>query len=122
MGGVAVAARAGVHADAQAFVRRQAAERQVVEIDEAGEQGAGGVDLDGEARFGEVDLHHVRAHRETAPDLGDVLVDEVFDELLARVVGDAVGRIHEAQGRRRNHRLLHRHGGMTQRLLEEPSA
>ena len=46
---------------------------------------------------------------QAAADLGLVLAQQVVDELLARVAGDLVGGIHQAQGRGRDDRLLHRH-------------
>ena len=51
---------------------------------------------------------------QAAADLGLVLVQQVVDELLAGVAGDLVGRVHEAQGRGRDDRLLHRHVGVAQ--------
>ena len=70
---------------------------------------AGRIDLDRQPSFGEVDLHLMRALGQAAPDLGLVLVQQVVDELLARVAGNPLGRIHEAQRRGRDDRLLHRH-------------
>ena len=43
-----------------------------------------------------------------------MLAQQVVDELLAGVAGDLVGRVHEAQGRGRDDRLLHRHVGVPQ--------
>ncbi len=79
---------------------------------------AGRVDLDRQPPLGEVDLHLVRALPQAAADLGLVLAQQVVDELLARVAGDLVGRVHEAQGRRRDDRLLHRHVGVPQGHVE----
>ena len=71
---VAVAARAGVDADALALLGGEARERQVVEVDEAVPAAApvGSIFIASRA-LGEVDLHGVRALREAAPDLGLVL-------------------------------------------------
>src|SRR6266436_2286604 len=41
--------------------------------------------------------------------LGFVLIQQIVDELLARIIWDALGRVHQTQGRRRYHRLLDRH-------------
>ena len=48
----------------------------------------GGVDLDRQPPFREVDLHLVRALSQAAADLGLVLAQQVVDELLARIAGD----------------------------------
>ena len=74
----------------------------------------GGVDLDRQPTLREVDLDLVGALLQAAADLGFVLVQQVVDELLARVAGNLVGRIHEAQRRGRDDRLLHRHVGVAQ--------
>ena len=63
VGRVAVAARAGMHADAPALLGREPGQRQVVQVDEAVEQMPGRVDLHREAALREVDLHLVRALR-----------------------------------------------------------
>ena len=89
-------------------------QRQVVQVDEAVQQVAGGVDLDRQPPFGEVDLDLVRALPQAAADFGLVLAQQVVDELLAGVAGDLLGRVHEAQGRGRDDRLLHRHVGVAQ--------
>jgi len=82
---VQIAAGAGVHADALALVGGKSRERQVVQIDEAMQQPARGVDLHREARLGEVDLDLVGAFGPTAPDLDLVLGQQIVDELLARI-------------------------------------
>src|SRR6266403_5645556 len=46
---------------------------------------------------------------QAAPYLGFVLIQQIVDELLARIICDALGRVHQTQGRRRYHRLLDRH-------------
>ena len=40
-------------------------------------------------RFGEIDLHRVRPGLKATSYLDDVLGDQVFDELLSRIVGDS---------------------------------
>ena len=88
VGRVAVAARAGVHADALAILGREPRQRKVVQVDEAVEQTAGRIDLDRQPALREVDLDLVRALLQAAADLGLVLVQQVVDELLAGVTGD----------------------------------
>jgi hypothetical protein len=73
VGGVAVAARAGVDADAPAVLGREAREGEVVQVDEAVEQLAAGVNLDGQPPLGEVDLHLVGALAQATADLRLVL-------------------------------------------------
>ena len=114
VGRVAVAAGAGVHADALAVLGGEPRQGQVVQVDEAVQQVAGRVDLDRQPPLGEVDLHLVRALPQAVADLGLVLAQQVVDELLAGVAGDLVGRVHEAQGRGRDDRLLHRPVGVLQ--------
>ena len=46
---------------------------EVVQIDEAGEQAAGRIDLDGKPSLGEVDLHLVRALLQAPTHFGFVL-------------------------------------------------
>ena len=74
----------------------------------------GGIDLDRQPPLREVDLHLVRALPQAVADLGLVLAQQVVDELLAGVARDLVGRVHEAQGRGRDDRLLHRPVGVLQ--------
>ena len=114
VGRVAVAAGAGVHADPLPLLGGEPRQRQVVQVDEAVQQLAGGVDLDRQPPLGEVDLHLVRALPQAVADLGLVLAQQVVDELLAGIAGDLVGRVHQAQGRGRDDRLLHRHVGVPQ--------
>ena len=101
-----------------ALLGGEARQRQVVQVDEAVEQVPGRVDLHRQPPLGEVDLHLVRALLQAAAHLGLVLAQQVVDELLARVAGDPFGRIHEAQRRRRDDRLLHRHVRVALRDVE----
>ncbi len=101
--------RAGMDPDAPACFGRETREREVVQVDEAVEQIPGGVDLHGQPSLGEVHLHLVGAPGQAAPYVGFMLAQQIVDELLARVAGNALGRVHQAQGRRRYHRLLDRH-------------
>ena len=115
---ITVATGAGVHADASALVVGKARQRHVVQVDEAVQEVAARVELDRQPAFREIDLHCVGAQIQARPDLRLMLAEEVGDELLARVVGDLVGGIHEAQRRRRNHRLLDRNVRVAQREAE----
>ena len=119
VGGIPIAARAGVHPDPPALLRGEARQREVVQVDEAVEEVPGGVDLHREAAFGEVDLHRMRAPLQAPADLELVLAKEVVNELLARIARDPVGRIHEAQRGRRDDRLLHRNRRVALRHFEE---
>ena len=107
-----------MHADALAVLGGEPRQREVVQVDEAVQESPGGVDLDRQPPFREVDLHLVRALPQAVADLGLVLAQQVVDELLAGVAGDLVGRVHEAQGRGRDDRLLHRHVGVAQRHVQ----
>ena len=83
VGRVAVAAGAGVYADALALVGGEPRQRHVVQVDKAVQQVAGRINLHGQAPLGEIDLHLVRASGQTAADLGLVLIEQIADELIA---------------------------------------
>ena len=73
----------------------EAVEHAVVEIDERAEQPTRRVELERQPRLGEVDLDDRATSRQ--PRISDGrLAHEVVDERLARVAGDPVGRVHEA--------------------------
>src|ERR1700694_6260071 len=71
-----------------------------------------GIDLHSQPSFGEVHLNLVRAFFQTAPYLGFVLAQQIVDELLARIIWNALGWVHQTQGRGRYHRLLDRYVGV----------
>ena len=73
VGRVAVAAGAGVDADALAVLGGEPRQREVVQVDEAVQQVAGRVDLDRQPALREVDLHLVGALAQAVADLGLVL-------------------------------------------------
>jgi hypothetical protein len=98
-----------VHADSPAFLHREACEHAVVEVDEGFEETFGGIELDCEPAFGEVDLDAVSAMFEGAADVELDLADEVCEEVVPRVALDAVGRVDEAE-----------RGGGDDGLLERP--
>ncbi len=112
MGGVLVAARAGVHADAGPFGRAEALQHLVVEGDEVVEQAPARVELERQPAFGEVELYDVGAGVQAAADVRLGLGGQVVQEGFAGVVGDAVGWVEQAQRRRCDDRLLHREAGV----------
>ena len=112
VGGVLVAARAGMHADPLALLGGELLKHLVVQIDERTQQLPGRVELDGEPALGEVDLHAVRAAVQGAADVGGRLVHQVCQERLPRVAVDAAGRVDQAQRGRSDHRLLDRDVGI----------
>ena len=59
VGRVAVAARTGMHPDALAILGGESRQREIVQIDEAVQQISGGIDLDRQPAFREVDLNLV---------------------------------------------------------------
>ena len=81
---VLVAAGAGVDADLRPLLVGELVEHPVVQVDERVEQAAGRIELERQARLGEVDLDD-RAALEAAADLRRRLGDEVLEEGLARV-------------------------------------
>ncbi len=58
-----------MHTDACAILGGEPRQRKIVEVDEAIQQLASGIDLHRQARFGEIDLHLEGAFLETATDL-----------------------------------------------------
>ena len=101
-----------------AILGGKARERQIVQVDEAVQQIARGIDFDGEPPFGEVDLNLVAPCCQTARISVSCSSKQVVDELVARIPRDAVRRIHQAQRRRRDDGLLDRHAGVTKGVLE----
>jgi len=84
-----------MHADALAVRRGETRQREIVQVDESAQQIAGRIDFDGEPSLGKVDLHFIGAFLQTAAHLRFVLAQQVLDELVARVVGNPLGGIHE---------------------------
>ena len=125
MDGVHVAARARVDADVRALLGREAGEHAVVEVDEVLEHvlagpGVARVVLVRQPPLGEVDRDAHRAGVEAAADVLLALVDEVVEELLARVALDlALERVEQHQHRRGDDGLLDRLGGDRAVLLDE---
>ena len=85
MRGIAVAARAGVHADTLPLLgREKRASARLFRSMKLCEKFARRVDLDRQPALGEVDLDLVRALSQATAHLGFVLAQQVVDELLAR--------------------------------------
>ena len=95
--------------DAPTLIWGEAREGEIVQVNEAVKEMARGIDLHGQPSFGEVHLNLVRALFQAASDLGFMLAQKIVDELLARIIRNALGWVHQTQGRRRYHRLLDRH-------------
>jgi len=100
VGRIAVSAGARVHADAPALLDGETRQRQIVQIDEALQEIPRGIELDRQPSFREVDLHAVRTLLQTVANLRFVLAQQVINKFIARVAGNPLGRIHQAQGRR----------------------
>ena len=106
--GVAVAARARVHADARRSAAENRESARLLRSMKRWSSSPDGIDLDREPALGEVDLHAVRALPQAGANFGLVLAQQIGDELLAGVAGNRLRRVHQAQGRRGDHRLLDR--------------
>ena len=119
MGGVKVSARAGVHPDPGPLRFAEAVKHPVVQGDELIEDAAARVQLQRQAALGEVHLHHVSAGLQTAADIGFRRVRQVIEEFLARVGGQAVRRVQQAQRRRGDDRLLDARTRMALRGTQE---
>ena len=105
--------------DAPALFRRKTRQRQIVEVYKTVEQLAGRINLHGQPCLGKVDLHLMRSLLQAPSYLGFMLAQQIFDEFLARIIGNVLGRVHQAQRRRRYHRLLYRHVRITHRDVQE---
>src|ERR1700730_1341540 len=68
-----------------------------------------GIDLHGQSSFGEVHLNLMCAFSRSAAFFVFMLIQEIVDELLARIISNALGWVHQTQGRRRYHCLLYWH-------------
>jgi hypothetical protein len=74
-----------MNSDMPTLILGEAAEREIVELDETIEKRPRWIDLDRQAAFGEIDLDLVRAFRKTPADLLFMLVEQVVDEFLPRI-------------------------------------
>ena len=88
-----------MHADALSVCGGEPGEGEIVQVDESAQQVAGWIDFGGKPPLGEIDLHLVGPLLQTATHFGFVLAQQVFDELLARITGNPLGRVHETQCR-----------------------
>ena len=108
VGRVLVAARAGVDADLRPFVVGEARRaRGCSDRRTRSSRPPRRVELE-RRRPSVKSIWTVAPAVEAAADVGRGLVDEVVEEGLARVAGDAVGRVEEAERRSRDHGLLER--------------
>src|ERR1700685_3165388 len=85
---VAIAAGAGMNADALSLLDGKPRQREVVQLDEIVQEIAGRVDLDRKTTFREVDLYFVRALPQAVADLRFVLAQQVVKKLVAGVAGN----------------------------------
>jgi hypothetical protein len=115
--GVPVTPRARVDTDARAFVGGELAEDLVIEVHECREQSARRIELEREPGFGEVDLG-ARTPSDDPAQLVRCLRDQVVDERLARVALDPVARVHQADRRGRDDRLLEWRARLVARAVE----
>ena len=97
-----------MNADALLLLGSEAIEHLVVERDKTAQQATRRIKLEREAALGKVDLDRVRSGVERAANVGLGLIDEVGDEGLPRISGNAIARVEQAQGRGRDDSLLQR--------------
>jgi hypothetical protein len=107
-----------VDAEPLPLLRREALEDTVVELDEAAEELSGGIELEREPRFGEVDLDLVRAALEAASDVCLGLAEQIVDERLPRIALDPVLRVEKAERGGRDDSLFEGPGRGALTLLE----
>src|ERR1700730_16228443 len=98
--------------DALALFRRKPRQREIVEVNEAVKEVPRGIDFHSQASFGEVHLNLMRALFQAAAYLGFMLTQQILDELVARIISNALDWVHQTQCRRRYYRLLDRHVGI----------
>src|ERR1700690_172103 len=108
VGALFVDTMAGVHPQVLALAVGELGKREIVQIDEALEKSAGRIEAQRKGSLGEIDLDLVGPLLEAAPNLFDMLLQKGLDERFARIGRDSLVRIHQAQRRRGNHRLLQR--------------
>ena len=98
--------------DATPLRLREPPEHRAVELHEGPQQPSRRIQLAAQPPLGEIDLHAVGAGLEGRPDVLFAFVHEVGDEGVTRIALDAVLGVDQADGRRRDDRLLHRPAGM----------
>jgi len=118
MGGVLIATRAGVNADAPPLRRREPFYHAVVELDEGPEELLRGVELHRESAFRKVDLYLGRTFGQALTDVRLGFANEVVEERVSRIARDPVLRIQQAQRRGRDDRLLNRNAGVLLGLFQ----
>ena len=64
-----------MHANSHTLLTVESGQGQVIKVDEALQQISGRIDFYGQTPFGEVDLHLVRALKQTGANLGFVLLE-----------------------------------------------
>ena len=79
-----------MHAQTLSFLGRKSTEGEVVQVYKTRKQFPRGIDLERQASLGEVDLHCGHAFVETATNFSDVLVQQVLDEVFARIPRDGL--------------------------------
>src|SRR5580704_18807887 len=85
---VEIPARASMYPYALPLFGRKPRQRQIVQSDETVKQFTRGIEFHCQSSFREIDLHLLRALRETAANLRFVLAQQIIDKLLARVSRD----------------------------------
>ncbi len=83
--------RAGMDPDAPALFWREPRQREIVEVNEAVKEVPRRIDLHGQPSFGEVYLNLMRALFQATAYLGSMLVQQILDELLARIIRNRLG-------------------------------
>ena len=79
------------------FFRGEAGEREIVQLDEAVQQLARGIELDREPAFREIDLHVVRSFRQAGAHFLLVLAQKVVDKFFPGISRNAFRRIHQSE-------------------------
>jgi hypothetical protein len=98
VGGIVVAARAGMYPDSSALLTRESLQHFVVQGDEASQKSARWIKLQGEPAFGEIDLDTGSAGIESATDIRFRLVDKINKKLLSCVAGYPCRRKKQTHG------------------------
>src|SRR5260370_23412618 len=96
-------------ADADGLFRREPGQGEIVQVNKAVKEMPGRIDLYRQPPLSEVHLNRMRSLSQAPSYLAFMLVQQILDEVLARIVGNPLAGVHQTQGRWRYHGLLDRY-------------
>ena len=78
-----------------ALLWRETRQREIVQVNKAIKEPPGGIDLHGQPCFGKIDLNLMRPLLQATTYLCLMLAQQIFNELLVRIIRDAFGWVHQ---------------------------